>query len=308
MFDGRWRHSVDGATAPVGKFLKHTGVSADVLTAFGLAASLATALAIATGHLLLGLVLMVLAAVADLLDGPVAKASGRASARGAFFDSVADRVSDALVLGGIAWFLVASGHGLDAMLAFALYAATALVSYERAKGELLGIDAKGGLMERAERLIALGATLLAASIWEPALAIGLAAMLAAVLATAVGRFRRVWLAADSGDATRRAREPQLVRWHEGRVDSRWRVWRQARFSAHPSARPSGAGLSSVAVPSGSPGGPVVHRRTGTAFHRWRARRAEVASGSAAGRWRPRASTGYSRQRDRPPRRPTGGAS
>src|SRR5438874_293853 len=81
------------------------------------------------------------------------------SPRGAFFDSVSDRVSDTMVLGGVAWYL-ASTHGAHAaLLPFAVLGASNLVSYERARAEALGFTARGGLMERAERMLLLGAGL-----------------------------------------------------------------------------------------------------------------------------------------------------
>ena len=86
----------------------------------------------------------------------MAKASGTSSVRGAFFDSVTDRVSDALILGGVAWYLASTHPGHLVLLPFAVLGATSLVSYQRAKAESLGISAKGGLMERAERMILLG--------------------------------------------------------------------------------------------------------------------------------------------------------
>ena len=76
--------------------------------------------------------------------------------RGAFFDSVADRISDAFLFGGVAWYLAAHHHGEMVLLPFAILAVTSLISYQRAKAELLGLSAKGGLMERAERFILLG--------------------------------------------------------------------------------------------------------------------------------------------------------
>ena len=60
------------------------------------------------GALRAGLLLVVLAALPDLLDGALAKASNQASQRGAFFDSVVDRVTDALLLGGVAWYLAST--------------------------------------------------------------------------------------------------------------------------------------------------------------------------------------------------------
>jgi len=97
MFDGRWRHAVDRTTKPVGQALVRTGVTADVLTIFGLVMSVVTAVAVGSGHLVYGIILLFPTGLPDLFDGPVAKAAGTASIRGAFFDSVADRVSDAFL-------------------------------------------------------------------------------------------------------------------------------------------------------------------------------------------------------------------
>lgn len=188
MFDGRFRTQAEAQLRPIGKNLRKTGIRADHLTILGLVMAAATSLAIANGALRLGVLLLVLCAVPDVLDGAVAKASGTASPRGAFFDSVVDRVSDALLLGGIAWYLSTTHTGRIAVLPLAVLAASLIISYERAKAEALGYDAKGGLMERAERLVAIGLALL-----FPALMIGLLwAMLVLTVATAVQRFAKVW--------------------------------------------------------------------------------------------------------------------
>lgn len=95
MFDGRFRAEAERTLKPVGAQLKRTGITADQLTLTGIVMAAAAAVAIATGHLALGLLLLVLTALPDVLDGAVAKASGTAPPRGAFFDSVADRFTDA---------------------------------------------------------------------------------------------------------------------------------------------------------------------------------------------------------------------
>ena len=95
MFDGKFRQSVDATTAPIGRWLVRVGFSADVLTASGLVFAGATAWAIAVGLHYWAVVLLTLTGFHDLFDGPVAKASHRASQRGSFFDSVADRLADA---------------------------------------------------------------------------------------------------------------------------------------------------------------------------------------------------------------------
>src|SRR5262245_26067793 len=103
MLDRRWRSGVEQVLRPVGDFLRRLGVSADALTVFGLLCSVITAVLIATGHLIWGVVGIAVSGVSDLLDGAIARGSGQASPRGAFFDSVTDRASDALLFGGVAW-------------------------------------------------------------------------------------------------------------------------------------------------------------------------------------------------------------
>ncbi len=238
MFDGRFRSGVDRAVQPIGRALQRTGVSPDHLTALGLLMAVPTAWAIATGRLGLGLGLLIGSAVPDLLDGAVAKASGRGSVRGAFFDSVADRVTDTLVLGGVAWYLLDTHRGHIALLPMAVLGASLLVSYERAKAESLGYEAKGGLMERAERVVVLCAALAFSFLMIPLLWL----MLGLTVFTAVQRFVRVWQQANAaGDrppppsgrcspaGPRRCRRytPSPPRAEPPAVAARWRAWREA---------------------------------------------------------------------------------
>ncbi len=188
MFDGNFRKSVDATTAPVGQWLVRRGVSADVLTGSGLAFAALTAWSIGVGYHYFAIVLLALTGFHDMLDGAVAKASHRASQRGSFFDSVIDRVSDALMMGGVAYYLTAHDHGQLVLLPFAIMTTTFLISYQRSKAESLGLSAKGGLMERAERMILLGVALLATQIFVPVLWL----MLVLTAMTAGGRFLRVW--------------------------------------------------------------------------------------------------------------------
>jgi CDP-diacylglycerol--glycerol-3-phosphate 3-phosphatidyltransferase len=190
MLDRRWRGGVERGLGPLGDRLRRLGVSADALTVFGLLASVATAILIGTGNLGWAVVGVIVAGLSDLLDGAIARGSGQASPRGAFFDSVADRVSDALLLGGVAWYLAGESAYLP-ILAFAVAACSMLVSYERARAEALGINARGGLMERAERFVFLSIGL-AFGILVPVLWV----MLVLTALTAADRFRRVYQQAD----------------------------------------------------------------------------------------------------------------
>ena len=223
MFDGRWRSSFEQGLKPIGANIRRTGITADHLTASGVVLAGGAAVAIGNGALRAGLLLLVLCALPDLLDGAVAKASGTAGPRGAFFDSVSDRVTDALLLGGVAWHLSTTHAGRIAVLPLAVLGASMLISYERAKAESLGFDARGGLMERAERIVALGFGLLFDSLLIPVLWL----MLGLTLVTAVQRFARVWQQASVPKPA-----PQLSRWRSRRAARPTeRAWRRRASSS-----------------------------------------------------------------------------
>jgi CDP-diacylglycerol--glycerol-3-phosphate 3-phosphatidyltransferase len=189
MFDGKFRAPVDRAVKPIGQALRRTGLTPDHLTIVGLVVAVGAAVAIGFGQLRLGLVLVILAALPDLFDGALAKAQGASSQRGAFFDSVVDRVTDATIFGGVAWYLASHDSPHMAMLPFAVMALSSVISYQRAKAESLGLEAKGGLMERAERIVALCIGLLFPRfLLVPVLWI----MLVLTAVTAVQRFVKVW--------------------------------------------------------------------------------------------------------------------
>ena len=95
-----------------------------------------------------------------------------------------DRITDAVLLGGVAYYLTAHHHGQLVLLPFAILTTTFMISYQRSKAESLGLAAKGGLMERAERMILLGVGLLAKPIFIPVLWV----MLALTAMTAIGTF------------------------------------------------------------------------------------------------------------------------
>jgi CDP-diacylglycerol--glycerol-3-phosphate 3-phosphatidyltransferase len=108
-----------------------------------------------------------------------------------------------------------------ALLPFAILAVSSVISYERAKAESLGYDAKGGLMERAERLILLGVALIFHVILVPLLAL----LLALSAFTALQRFVKVWRQASPEIAHS---ESARAAWRTGRVESRWQAWREPR--------------------------------------------------------------------------------
>ena len=212
MFDGNWREAVDRGLTPIGVSLRRTGVTADMVTITGIVMASGAAVAIATGRLRVGFLMLILTGIPDALDGAVAKASGTSSQRGAFFDSVSDRLTDALLFGGIAWYLADTEPGHVMMLPVAVMSLAMLVSYQRAKAESLGYDAKGGIMERAERFIVLGFGLLFTEllVWT------LWVMIVLTGVTAVQRFVKVWRQASEGRPVRprhrrRSRRARTIR-------------------------------------------------------------------------------------------------
>ncbi len=189
MFDGNFRSQIEAGLKPVGNSIKKMGITADMITAAGVVMAVGAAVAIGAGALSLGLLLLVLTGIPDLIDGAVAKAWGTASLRGAFFDSVSDRLTDGLLFGGVTWYLSASGEPTwVVLLPVAAYVTASLVSYIRAKADALGFDATGGLVERAERFILLALGLLFSSLLIPVLAL----IVVLNLITAGQRFVKVW--------------------------------------------------------------------------------------------------------------------
>jgi len=238
MFDGRFRQAVDKRTQPLGQALQRAGVTADVLTFTGLVAAAAAGVAIATGWFGIAIGLLIVTGFTDLFDGAVAKASGSASIRGAFFDSVTDRVADAFLFAGCAWYLADHGGGRVVILPLGILAAAFLVSYQRAKAESLAIAARGGLMERAERLIVLGVALVSTGIFVPVLWV----LFGLTTVTAIGRFQRIWVAAGR-PAGAPARRRTFIRpeWADGSTfQDRTRAavtrWRAVRHEARTRAR------------------------------------------------------------------------
>jgi CDP-diacylglycerol--glycerol-3-phosphate 3-phosphatidyltransferase len=223
VFDGKFRAPVDAAVRPIGAALRKTKLTPDHLTVVGLIVGAAAAVAVGAGQLRLGLILVIAAALPDLLDGALAKASNSSSQRGAFFDSTVDRITDALLLGGIAYYFAETQDPRLAVLPFAVSAMSSVISYQRAKAESLGLDAKGGLMERAERIVVLCVGLFIEPWIDGALVWILWGMLVLSTITAIQRFVKVWKQAAVAPST------------QARIDLR-RERRESRRSARTARR------------------------------------------------------------------------
>ena len=142
---------------PIAKFFLRHGVSADAITLVGTLGVVAGALIFFPGgDLLVGVLFITAFVFSDMLDGTMARMSGTSSPWGAFLDSTLDRIGDAAIFGGLVLYFAGPGES-DALAALALYCLVmgSVTSYARARAESLGMEAKGGIAERADRLVAI---------------------------------------------------------------------------------------------------------------------------------------------------------
>jgi archaetidylinositol phosphate synthase len=150
----RLRTRLESSLASVGKAFGAVAPSPSAWTAVGLAVSILAAVSFSLGTYtgeLLGGVLILASGWFDIVDGAVARATGRTSKRGAFLDSTLDRVAEVALFTGI----LIGGYGNPVAVLLAL-SFSLLVSYTRAKGDALGVKLAGvGIGERSERLLVL---------------------------------------------------------------------------------------------------------------------------------------------------------
>ena len=135
-------------------------VSPNAITTIGTLCSVTGGVIYGTGHIRTAGWVLGLTALFDVLDGTVARRTGRSTVFGAFYDSTLDRVADGAVMGGLTYFYATNArHGNDVMVVVCLAGLIGafLTSYTRARAESLGIDAKVGIMQRPERVTLLSA-------------------------------------------------------------------------------------------------------------------------------------------------------
>ena len=152
----RFRQFWTSLLAPIANLLLRMGISPDAVTLVGTLGVCIGALAFfPRGEIWLGVVVVTAFVFSDLIDGYMARTSGRSSIWGAFWDSTLDRVGDAAIFGGFLLYYAGVGDS-DVMMAVCLYVLVmgSVTSYARARAESLGMQAKGGIAERADRLVA----------------------------------------------------------------------------------------------------------------------------------------------------------
>ena len=160
MISASIKAPVTRVITPLCRSLLKVGVTANFLSAIGgLGSSISAIAFFSQGNYFWGMIVTLFFILFDLLDGTLARMSDSGGSKwGALLDSTLDRISDAAVLGSLAYFLMKSHDRLVPVLIIALVAG-GLVSYIKARAEGLGIECNGGLAERTDRLIIIFVTL-----------------------------------------------------------------------------------------------------------------------------------------------------
>jgi CDP-diacylglycerol---glycerol-3-phosphate 3-phosphatidyltransferase len=110
--------------------------------------------------------IILFAGLFDMIDGRLARVGKMESSFGALFDSVLDRYSELVMFLGICYYLVAQNYFFSSLFAFIAMIGSLMVSYVRARAEGLGVDCKGGLMQRPERILLVGISAILCAVFE----------------------------------------------------------------------------------------------------------------------------------------------
>jgi CDP-diacylglycerol--glycerol-3-phosphate 3-phosphatidyltransferase len=148
------RPALGRVLTPIGRTVARTGISPNAITAIGTAGVAAGALGFFTrGEFFWGTIVITVFVLLDMLDGAVARVTGKISKWGAFLDSTMDRVADAAIFSGLLIGLYRGGQEGLAWVALYCLVAGVVVSYAKARAEGLGYTCDVGIAERTERLL-----------------------------------------------------------------------------------------------------------------------------------------------------------
>ena len=151
---------------PIGNFFASLGIHPNILSISGLVLSIVSGIIYSMGYFLWGGCVLIFAGTCDVLDGLLARQTGKVSRFGAFFDSTLDRFGEVFIFMGLAWHFSGGGAVLSGVLGpvsksqsplavifiIMAIAGSFMVSYTRARAQGLGVDCKVGLMQRPERI------------------------------------------------------------------------------------------------------------------------------------------------------------
>ncbi len=142
---------------PAIKFIAQSGISPNSLTLAGLIITSMASAALILLQPRIGGILILIGGMCDSIDGSLARSSGKESRFGALLDSTVDRFSEFVMFFGIIAYFMRMQDYTSAVVAFVALCGSIMVSYSRARAEGLGFEAELGFMQRAERIVLLGA-------------------------------------------------------------------------------------------------------------------------------------------------------
>lgn len=183
-FEEYLRFRFKGILDSIGRFLLKVGIHPNTVTIIGLVGNTIGAILLAMGNFSAGGIVILICGPIDALDGTLARLKGNSGKFGAFVDSVTDRYSELIILGGLLIHYLLTQDMLACILVYLAAAGSVMVSYVKARAEALEFSAKVGIMTRVERYIVL-APLLVLNL--PLIALWIIAILANFTA-----LQRIW--------------------------------------------------------------------------------------------------------------------
>jgi CDP-diacylglycerol--glycerol-3-phosphate 3-phosphatidyltransferase len=199
----RFRGMSHAVLGPIARLLVRLGVSPDVVTIAGtLGVAIGALICFPQGWLWQGAIVVTIFVISDMIDGLMAKITGKTSNWGAFLDSTSDRLGDAAVFGGILlYFVYRQDSTLWAAIALAGLVFGQWTSYVKARAESLGFSCTGGLAARADRLVIILAGAFLAGLGVPyVLQIAVAALAVTSMITVLQRIGQVRKQAKAANA------------------------------------------------------------------------------------------------------------
>lgn len=149
-----------GILDPFGAFFNRLGIMPNTMTILGLLGNATGAVFLARGQMLIGGLIILAMGPIDALDGTMARLRGEPSDFGAFVDSVTDRYSELVILGGLLIYYAMQQNFTSLVLTYLAAAGSVLVSYTRARAQSLGKETKVGILTRLERYLVLSPSLI----------------------------------------------------------------------------------------------------------------------------------------------------
>ena len=178
-------------TKPIVSIVAKTPLTPNIITWIGFVITIVGGVLIITEHFLTAGIIVLLAGLFDMLDGALARATGKITRFGAILDSTLDRLSEAILLVTLLAVFVKYGQMTESILSAVALVGSLLVSYIRARMEGLGIECKAGLFTRPERVIILALGLMLSQ-FDNALLITLAVITFFSWITVIERMAYAW--------------------------------------------------------------------------------------------------------------------